>query len=202
MGHCRWCKCDCEKKVDAVLRTMPLLRRRRGHRLAARVDARCVGACVLDMAVLDVALTKYFESQCDPDRRRNRYVSVWRMEDFSPCCWSENATVLIVAQLTCTTILVRTHAYFTHTTFFDQNKKEETHAHTARHYFMMAKTAHIDIFSRSHSSLHLCQADTGRASPLDRLCVSKPRRDGSRLRSPPWFSHVTSIAMSKLSSQQ
>ena len=36
---------------------------------------------------------------------------------------------------------------------------------------------------------------------LDRLCVSKPCGDGSRLRSPPWLSHVTSIAMSKLSSQ-
>ena len=156
----------------------------------------------LDKAVLDVALTKYFESQCNPDGRQNRYVSVWRMEDFSQHCWSESATVLIVAQLTCTAILVRMHACFTQTTFFGQNKKEETHAHTAQHYFMMAKTAHIDIFSRSHSSLHLCQADTRQASPLNRLCVSNPRGDGSRLRSPPWFSHVTSIAMSKLSSQQ
>ena len=51
-------------------------------------------------------------------------------------------------------------------------------------------------------SLLLCQADTGRASPLDRLCGSKPRGNGSRLQSSPWLSHVTSIAKSKLSSQQ
>ena len=41
-----------------------------------------------------------------------------------------------------------------------------------------------------------------RASPLDRLCVSKPRGDGSHLRSPPWLSHVTSIATSIIFSQQ
>ena len=124
MAHCRWCKCDCEKKVHAVLRTMPLLRRRGATGLQYVWMHDVFEPVCLDKAVLDVALTKYFESQCDPDSRRNRYVSVWRMEDFSPRCWSENARVLIVAQLTCTAILVRTHTM--HTTFFGQNKKEHT----------------------------------------------------------------------------
>ena len=71
-----------------------------------------------------------------------------------------------------------THTHFTHSFAHHflcrscQNKKEETHAHTAWHYFMKAKTAQTDTLSRSHSSLRLCQANTGRASPLDRLCVT------------------------------
>ena len=83
-----------------------------------------------------------------------------------------------------------------------QNKKEEIHARTTPHYFVVAKTAQTDTFSRSRSSLCLCQADNGQALPLDRLCVSKPRGDGGRLWSPPWLYHVTFIATSKLSSQK
>ena len=35
---------------------------------------------VLGKAVLDVALTKYFESLCDRDSRQHRFVSVRRIE--------------------------------------------------------------------------------------------------------------------------
>ena len=101
---------------------------------------------------------------------------------------------------------VQTHANFTHSFaqhfLCCQNKKEETHAHSAWHYFTMAKTAQTNTFSRSRSFLRLCQGDTGRASPLDRLCVSQSRGNGSHLRSPPWLSHVTSIATIMLFSQQ
>ena len=141
--HCRWCKCDCRvpmtkiKEHPCCPEAIPLLRRRGSHRLAVRVDAQCVGACVLGL-VFDVALTKYFESQCDPDSRQNRFVSVRRLKDvLTVVFWS---IVFLLGSLH-----VRTRAYFTHSFAHHflccQNKKEETHAHTARHYFMMAKTA-------------------------------------------------------------
>ena len=66
------------------------LRRRGGHQLAVRVDINrmhnALERVCLDKTVLDVALTKYFESWCDPDSRQNRYVSVWRMADVPPRC--------------------------------------------------------------------------------------------------------------------
>ena len=98
----------------------------------------------------------------------------------------------------------RTHAYFMHSltctplSLLPEQERGNTRTHcTALLYDGQDCTN--DTSSRSCCSLRLCQA--GWASPLDRLCVSKPRGDGSRLRSPPWLSHVTSIATSKLSSQ-
>ena len=131
----------------------------------------------LDKAVLDVVLTKYFESRCDLESRQSRYVSVreWRM-----FLHAADQTVvflstvrLIVPQLTCTAI--RMHAYFTHSlqshTTFSVLPEQEIGSTRTRHFFMMAKTAQTDTFSRPRSSLRLCQADSGRRiATLQTVC--------------------------------
>ena len=53
------------KESPCCPEAIPLLQRKRGHRLAVRVDARCAGACVLGL-VFDVALTIYYKIWCDP----------------------------------------------------------------------------------------------------------------------------------------
>ena len=64
-----------------------------------------------------------------------------------------------------------THSHTTQSLLPEQ--KKETYAHTAQHYFLMAKTTQIDNFSHSLSSLRLCQTDTRRASPLARISVGR-----------------------------
>ena len=200
---------------------MPLLRPSIGHRLAVRVDARCVGE------VLGVALTKYFESRCDPDRCQKRYFSVRRIEDVSPRCFSEwglffcrqclcYAAYLyhhthgrIVKELICTSPVLSLPG---------EQERENTHKITqctALLYDGQERTDRfVTLFSSPLPSWH--SASNARCdSQLEKLCVKKPRGDGKKgreadstaLRCPetlhfPWKRQFSVFSLNPLSTGQ
>ena len=186
-----------------------LLPRKKGHRLECVWMHDALERVCLDKTVLDVALTKYFESLWDPDSRQNRYVSFRRREDVPPRWWSDGCFLVdkaCVWHFTCTAI--RTHAYRSrihpHTTFFAALRtRKRKHAHTPHGTTLWWPRPHKQIPSHARGLLFASAKLTLENIATRRtVCVSKHRGDGSRLWSPPWLSHVTSNATTIIASQQ
>ena len=148
---------------------MPLLRLRRSTGLLCVWMHDAFECVCLKKAVVNFALTRRAGATHIAVKTGMYLSGEWRMFLFTADLTIVFlSTVLVVTQFTRSTA-ISTHAYFTHSFAHHflccQNKKEEAHAHTAWHYFLMAKTAQIYTFSRS--SLRLCQVDIWRASPLN-----------------------------------
>lgn len=76
LGHTRWCKCECcvamERPEDSLCCAEDMAAGdKKGHLRCICQHEEFDRVC-LDRAVLDVALTGYFESRCQPDSRANR----------------------------------------------------------------------------------------------------------------------------------
>ena len=90
VGHCRWCQSDCCVPMTRVEESLCCVEddaaaARKGPLQCVCMHDEFERVC-LDKAVLDVALTGFFESRCDPDSRQNRYVVLPVWDDVPTRC--------------------------------------------------------------------------------------------------------------------